>query len=82
MVNDSDESLAYVMHLRAEHKKLSECLHRIEQHWTLRHQRLAPANALAQIVESLEALRRNWHVILRKRSPAAASKKRYRTSPT
>ena len=57
MANDFDEFLPYVMHLRAEHKKLSECVHRIEQHWSLQHQRLAPADALVAILESLEALR-------------------------
>ena len=57
MADDFQESLAYVMHMRAEHKRLRECLHLIEQQWTLQHQRPRAADAISQVLDSLQALR-------------------------
>jgi iron-sulfur cluster repair protein YtfE (RIC family) len=57
MANDSQEYLAYITHIRAEHKRLREYLHLIEQQWTLHHQRPPAADAASEVLNSLQALR-------------------------
>lgn len=52
MTNDPEEFLAYLTHLRAEHRELDERLRRIEREWTGK-----PDQALPRVVSDLEALR-------------------------
>lgn len=54
MANSSEEFLAYLTHLRAEHRELDERLRRIEREWTSE-----PTKAIRQLIRDLQALRRD-----------------------
>jgi hypothetical protein len=56
MANNSEEFIAYLTHLRAEHRRLQQCLRRIEQQWIdCEVPRLA--EIIPQVIEDLEILR-------------------------
>ena len=52
MADDSQEFLAYLTHLRAEHRELDKRLRRIEREWTDR-----PSKAVPQVILDLQTLR-------------------------
>jgi iron-sulfur cluster repair protein YtfE (RIC family) len=55
MSHDFEDFMAYVTHLRAEHKRLREWLLSIEQQWPM--ERPCPAEAILNLLDSLSALR-------------------------
>ena len=56
MINDSEEFIAYLTHLRAEHRRLREFLREIEQHWT-EHEVVRLSELESRVIRKLEGLR-------------------------
>jgi hemerythrin-like domain-containing protein len=56
MANNSQQFMAYIMHLRAEHRRLQQCLRRIERDWVSRESPRR-AEAVPKVIEDLQALR-------------------------
>ncbi len=57
MTDNFEDYRGYVTHLRQEHRRLADCLHRIEQQWLLLDRHPDPAAYMKQISDSLRALR-------------------------
>ena len=56
MADNSRESLAYMTHLRAEHRRLQDCLRRIERQWI--EEPVGPAEVIPQrVIDDLRTLR-------------------------
>ena len=57
MSSESEEYLAYMTHMRAEHKRLRECVLRIEEQWPFQHEPPRQPDVSPLVIESLGALR-------------------------
>jgi hypothetical protein len=53
MTHDFNEFAAYIVHLRAEHRRLHECLRRIQRDWAARQSALG----IGVVLEDMKALR-------------------------
>ena len=56
MANDSDEFSAYLTHLHAEHRRLQQCLRRIERQW-IHDEFPRLTEIIPRVTEELEILR-------------------------
>ncbi|MEX1027748.1 MAG: hemerythrin domain-containing protein [Candidatus Paceibacterota bacterium] len=56
MTNNSEEFIAYLTHLRAEHRRLREFLREIEQTWT-KQDITRPSELESQVIRKLEGVR-------------------------